>query len=419
MLTYAQKVQYGGASDASTINDTITGDPTIDTFINNILKPTVQSVENSVLNLTTDLKDLWVSKGTNMTVLDVTETIGVDFLVGFVDALKTIVMGAISYTGKALSALREVLNFEINIPVISWLYEKYVSGGSKLTILDAMAIIMAIPVTVGYKIIHNTAPPDLTSLDVGDLLSGKSKLTLEQNSFLGTMAIAGIVLMGILSTADVFLSNSTSTVQIEEVDQDGKLQLTVSKVAARRFRAPSPLLVQARMLVRFGKISQIFGLRKNPFIRGFAFLVIRGATMFGPALEKYSDLGTLKSYSWLTAFLVDLTDVIVHYLLAEQSPEKFIMKAVAVIGFIAEIVSSSLDMTVTGLHAKRDGPDLSTIFEVLGSIGYILSCGLDALGVIDEGQLKFPSSLLCLADPCDAKKKKNTNACCLLPFDRL
>ncbi|KAM3074924.1 hypothetical protein ACMFMG_008330 [Clarireedia jacksonii] len=386
------QVQYGGAADSSTIGDTITGDPAIDAFIGNILKPTAKSVENSIQTLGIDLKNLWQSKDSNITVDDIAGTIGVDLLVGLIDILKTIVTGGLSFTTTALQSLSDVLNFEINIPVISWLYETYISGGTKLTILDALSIILAIPITIGYKLLHNAAPPDLTSLDLESIISGKSKLTLEQNSVMGTMAITSVVLMGILSAVDVFTTNSTATALEHPtiIGPNGKPKLmpTLQTTADSRFRAISPLLTQAQILViKPGpKMTKIWGLRKNPFVRGFAFLAIRAFTSVGPALEPQEDLSKLKAYSWGAAFLVDLTDVIVHYMLAEMSPEKEVKKAIAVIGMAAELVSSSLDLGVTIIRAEREGPSVSTVVEMLGSVGYVLSCAMDTLGVIDEGE---------------------------------
>ncbi|KAJ8059437.1 hypothetical protein OCU04_011101 [Sclerotinia nivalis] len=384
------QVQYGGAADSSTIGDTITGDPAIDTFIENVLKPTAKSVEDSIQTLGIDLKNLWQSKDSNITVGDITGTIGVDLLVGLIDVLKTIITGGLSFTTTALQSLSNVLNFEINIPVISWLYETYISGGTKLTILDALCIILAIPVTIGYKLLHNAAPPDLASLDLESILSGKTKLTLEQNSVMGTMAITSVVLMGILSAVDVFTTNSTATAleHATIIGRKGKPKLmpTLQTTADLRFRATCPLLTQAQILVTKPgpKLSKIWGLRKNPFLRGFAFLGIRAFTVAGPALEPQEDLAKMKAYSWGTAFLVDLTDVIVHYLLADMSPEKEVMKAVAVIGLAAELISSGLDLGVTTLRAMREGASVSTIVEMLGAVGYLLSCVMDTLGVIDE-----------------------------------
>jgi hypothetical protein len=136
-------------------------------------------------------------------------------------------------------------------------------------------------------------------------------------------------------------------------------------------------------------MKKIWGLRKNHFLRVFAFLGIRAFTVAGPALEPQEDLAKMKAYSWGSAFLVDLTDVIMHYLLADMSPGKEVKKAVAVIGFAAELISSGLDLGVTILRATREGASVSTIVESLGAVGYVLSCAMDTLGVIDEGKSTF------------------------------
>lgn len=57
----------------------------------------------------------------------------------------------------AVSAVKEMLNVEWNIPLISPLYAE-ITGGSNLTLLDLASLLTAIPATVLYKLGMNEAP---------------------------------------------------------------------------------------------------------------------------------------------------------------------------------------------------------------------------------------------------------------------
>lgn len=82
-----------------------------------------------------------------------------------VNAADEIVLALLDLASECLSALQDVLNHVIRIPVLSWLYE--VITGHPLTLLDALCLVLAIPGTLLYKLIWGggTTPP-FTSGDV-------------------------------------------------------------------------------------------------------------------------------------------------------------------------------------------------------------------------------------------------------------
>lgn len=56
----------------------------------------------------------------------------------------------------SIKLIKELLNAEIRIPILSGIYQEI--SGDKLTILDFTCLLIAIPMTVAYKIVHHVAP---------------------------------------------------------------------------------------------------------------------------------------------------------------------------------------------------------------------------------------------------------------------
>jgi outer membrane protein assembly factor BamB len=87
---------------------------------------------------------------------------------GLLEAVEGLVLLAIEVIGGAVTLLlkaikglfkllRGMLDAEISIPVVSWLYEQ-ISGGSKLSLLDFGALLLGIPVTLVFKAFTGRAP---------------------------------------------------------------------------------------------------------------------------------------------------------------------------------------------------------------------------------------------------------------------
>jgi hypothetical protein len=75
------------------------------------------------------------------------------------ESIENVLLAAIDVLIALSEGVMDALNATIEIPVISWLYKKFVGD---LSLLDLTCLVSAIPVTVGYKLITNgTAPfPD-------------------------------------------------------------------------------------------------------------------------------------------------------------------------------------------------------------------------------------------------------------------
>ena len=66
------------------------------------------------------------------------------------DLIESVVEALISLTGNALAGFQELLNRQIDIPVISWIYSEI--SDHPLTMLDLFCLTMAVPATLLYKL---------------------------------------------------------------------------------------------------------------------------------------------------------------------------------------------------------------------------------------------------------------------------
>lgn len=61
-----------------------------------------------------------------------------------------------------LRIIKDLLTLPLEVPILSWVYKKYVSAGNDLTVLDLGALLIAIPVTALDKLIRGTTRPLMT-----------------------------------------------------------------------------------------------------------------------------------------------------------------------------------------------------------------------------------------------------------------
>lgn len=80
-----------------------------------------------------------------------------DLVLLAISAMEAIAEAAIALADGAITAILDLANKPIDIPVISWLYEKI--SGAPLCVLDLLSLLLALPVTILYKIFNDDQPP--------------------------------------------------------------------------------------------------------------------------------------------------------------------------------------------------------------------------------------------------------------------
>lgn len=92
-------------------------------------------------------------------------------VVFLLDVIESVVEVLIKFAGNALAGFQVLFNKQIDIPVISWIYSKI--SDHPLTMLDLFSLIMAVPMTLLYKLtfgIANASPP-FTDDDAQELVN--------------------------------------------------------------------------------------------------------------------------------------------------------------------------------------------------------------------------------------------------------
>lgn len=163
---------HGGASTASSIPGSESSDPLYQAWVN-LVEPAFQSMNETMQTLADDLVMLFKGGGDSLNVGQVLQKLGVDVLIGIIDAIRTVIVGLINLGSLILQDFKSFINYKINIPIFSALYKEFISGGTDLTVLDGLAMLLAVPITIFSKLMTGSAPPDLTALSYDNLVDGK------------------------------------------------------------------------------------------------------------------------------------------------------------------------------------------------------------------------------------------------------
>jgi hypothetical protein len=114
----------------------------------------------------------------------------IDFMIDSLKTLGDILFKAVSL---GINLIQTLSNKSIDIPIIGWLWKK-AAGNRPLSLLNLVALLMAIPTTVLYKAKADKAPPKLTGRltadSFGQYVSGTADPTLTKDVSNFTLATA-------------------------------------------------------------------------------------------------------------------------------------------------------------------------------------------------------------------------------------
>jgi hypothetical protein len=99
-------------------------------------------------------------------------------VIGCIKGARDVVDALLGLIKEALSGLKDLLNNEIKIPLITWIYETFIAPGSTFSILDVACLIIAVPVTIIYKIIRGKAPFEGQEQIVKEVFASGGRLIL-------------------------------------------------------------------------------------------------------------------------------------------------------------------------------------------------------------------------------------------------
>ena len=149
------QIQHGGVTNAAPpVSETPIKDAfeTVLTVIQNVW----DDVKDALTDFGTGLVNLW--KSGNFTFKNILLLATDNVIDAALGAVRDILVGVCEVASDLINVLvYEVLCKEVNIPILTGLYNKF-AGGSSLTLLDAGALLLAIPTTMVVKLFTGKAP---------------------------------------------------------------------------------------------------------------------------------------------------------------------------------------------------------------------------------------------------------------------
>jgi hypothetical protein len=148
-----------GTSSATTSANII---PTITDELSQLLstlKGAIETEGDIIEGAYNTIKTQIIDQITTLSIDDIVKRLVAVLADVLVETVENIAITALNVLEVVVQGVLDILDAEIDIPVLSWLYEEIT--GSKLSLLDASCLVVAIPATLIYKIANNATPyPD-------------------------------------------------------------------------------------------------------------------------------------------------------------------------------------------------------------------------------------------------------------------
>ncbi|KIM41722.1 hypothetical protein M413DRAFT_444968 [Hebeloma cylindrosporum] len=135
-----------------------------------IIKPVLQDLSEKTVELTADISKLFSAKD-GVSVGEVLKILGAGILKIVIGLVKNIVLGLMEVASDILQAIKAVLDWKVYIDVVTPLLEWL--DVPAFSLLDAVSLIFAMPITVLAKTITGKAPARIQSFDYSAMAAGK------------------------------------------------------------------------------------------------------------------------------------------------------------------------------------------------------------------------------------------------------
>ncbi|KAJ7730378.1 hypothetical protein DFH07DRAFT_969200 [Mycena maculata] len=164
------QLKHGGVGKSLAALDPGPEDPLVSFW--NDLRDILSEIEKAMKDAFQDFL-LIFQKDRQFTLEQLLAHFGINLLRHILKVIRKIADGIIDLVAAFITLAQKLMNTTINIPLLSPLY-RGISGGNDLTALDAMALLIAIPTTVLFKLITGKKPSE--GLDLGQFLQDYSAL---------------------------------------------------------------------------------------------------------------------------------------------------------------------------------------------------------------------------------------------------
>ncbi len=188
------------ATAASSMNQSVPPDTSskLEKMLSSI-EDAIKNEEGTFEKASDTIRDQIIGKIDSMSFGELIKKIAALIGVFVFDSLKNVVELSLDVMAILLEGVVDILDEVIEIPIISWMYSK-ITSGSQLSILDAICLVLAIPATIGFKIIEDTTPfPDTSATNA--LISAKNWKELQDIFQNSTDTTPSLLMSGAAATA--------------------------------------------------------------------------------------------------------------------------------------------------------------------------------------------------------------------------
>lgn len=393
LIIISSQFTHGGASSASSIPGSQSSDPLSQAWTN-IVEPAINSLKHSVTTIGQDLVLLFSRQQNSIGTKQVLQKLGVDILLGIIDAIRSVIVGLVKMGAQILSDFKGYINLNINIPIFSALYKQFISGGTNLTLLDGLAFIIAIPVTILTKLVTDRSPIDLTSVNYNDLVNGKitdpARLS-NINGFMSAMALTSNGLHGLSQALDMLPFGASTSKESPTVNHSGEKSRIEQQSA--KFRNTHPLKILLEQQSNFSG-HDAEGKKVTQILTDWRLLL--GVVAKAATIPTDSDLPgyPIRWISWLLGCSSTFINAAIRSIEAGGATAAARKKALGATDGVIALINYALICTINGLEFKTDnfpGKDNAfTTFQVLGSTFDVISSEGSAVANIASGKMDSP-----------------------------
>lgn len=156
----AQNGKIDGAADLMSTMPTLEDGTTLQDLWND-LSTIFQTLFHYITTIGSDVSDLFTPTTTST---DAYNRLKLDLINAAIDTTQNVLDLLVDALSLVLTQFQQLCNQAIELPIFTALW-KAIAGGRDFTVFNAFSLLMAIPVTVVYKVVKGTALPSLKGMD--------------------------------------------------------------------------------------------------------------------------------------------------------------------------------------------------------------------------------------------------------------
>lgn len=124
-------------------------------LFNDTIVPTLHDVEEDVKRFGEDFQKLFKDK--ELSVASSLEILAGDAAIGLLNVGKNMIVSLFKVIEEIMHTVEDLINKDVNLPIISAFYKEFAKS-DKMSVLDIISLLLAIPSTYAYKLLKGKAP---------------------------------------------------------------------------------------------------------------------------------------------------------------------------------------------------------------------------------------------------------------------